>query len=139
MERCRMPVFRRKANALKNFQHYQYRKKSWMSWYGKAFWQTTFIFFIVILVFKNCYNFYQVDCILEPWYQLWIAQLAVWPNLFEKNVINLKKLWLGIAYCPYNRYHYLIPLLICLAFYFLVIPFIIYFSIAAMLAKSMGI
>ena len=134
-----MPVFRRKANVLKNFQHYQYRKKTWMSWYGKAFWQATLLFFIVILVFKNCYDFYQVDCILEPWYQLWITQPAVWLNLFDKPTVNLKKLWLEIAYCPYNRYHYLILLFICLTVYFILIPLIIYFVVAAMLARSMGI
>ena len=134
-----MQVFRKKAKALKNFQHYQYRKKAWMSYYGKAFWQTTFLFVIVILIIKNGYDFYKADSFLEPWYQLWVAQPAVWLTLFNKPEVNLKKLWLEIAYCPYNRYHYLIPLLICLTVYFILIPFIIYFVMAAMLARSMGI
>ena len=134
-----MPVYRKNRRELKNFRRYQYRKKPWLSCYGKAFWQTTLLLYIVIVTFMNCNDFYRADCILEPWYQLWITQPAAWLNLLCEPMIGLKKLWLEVAYCPYNRYHYFIPLCICLAVHFVLIPFIIYFVMAAMLATSMGI
>ena len=113
MERCRMPVFRKKANLLKHFQHHQYRKKTWMSWYGKAFWQTTAVLcgtiaIIILYILNGLAGHWS-----ETTYQVWSGLSQPFPQITFFNW-NFWEVWLKAVYQKNICYPYLLQLRICI-------------------------
>lgn len=122
-----MPVFRKNRKELKKFRSYQYRKKPWLSWNGKMFWQTTIVgcTAVVTIILWICFG--MAGYWLETVYQVWCIAFPVAPVLSFCNW-SFWKIWLKTVYRKENCRRYLFPLCICILSFgwILVIIYLLY-------------
>ena len=83
-----MPVYQKNRRELKNFRRYQYRKKPWLSWNGKMFWQTTIAgcTAIVIIILWICFGL--AGYWLETVYQVWCIAFPAVPVHSNRQVLS---------------------------------------------------